>query len=50
MAEVQWAGLVSPGLYQLNVVVPDVPDGDQEVIAEIAGFVTQAGACITIHG
>lgn len=49
-AEVLWAGLVSPGLYQLNVVVPDVPDGDQLVIAEIAGFHTQAGAYITIRG
>ncbi|MCE5308034.1 MAG: PQQ-binding-like beta-propeller repeat protein [Acidobacteriales bacterium] len=49
-AEVRWAGLVSPGLYQFNVVVPNVPDGDQEVIAEIAGFHTQAGAYITIHG
>jgi uncharacterized protein (TIGR03437 family) len=47
-AEVQWAGLTSPGLYQFNVVVPDVPDGDQAVIAEILGGVTQAGAFVTV--
>jgi hypothetical protein len=25
---VQFAGLVSPGLYQINIVVPQVADGD----------------------
>lgn len=28
MVTPSWAGLIGPGLYQLNVVVPDVPDGD----------------------
>jgi uncharacterized protein (TIGR03437 family) len=47
-ASVSWAGLVSPGLYQLNVVVPDVPDGDLLVEAELEGFRTQSDAYITV--
>ena len=37
-AAVQWAGLVSPGLYQLNVKIPNVAAGDQPVQASISGF------------
>ena len=37
-AAVQWAGLVSPGLYQLNVIVPVVATGDQMVQATVSGF------------
>jgi uncharacterized protein (TIGR03437 family) len=37
-AEVQWAGLVSSGLYQLNVKVPTVPAGDQPLQGTIGGF------------
>ncbi len=48
-AQVQFAGLTLQGLYQFNVVVPDVADGDQEVIAEMAGVRSQAGALITIQ-
>src|ERR1022692_2690898 len=46
-AAVQFAGLVGPGLYQLNVVVPDLPDGDQAVSASIGGSATQSNAFIT---
>jgi len=45
-AAMQFAGLVGPGLYQINVVVPDVPDGDQAVSASIGGSATQSNACI----
>jgi len=48
-ASVSWAGLVSPGLYQLNVIVPDVPDGDLLVEAELEGFRTQSNAYITVQ-
>jgi uncharacterized protein (TIGR03437 family) len=48
-ATVAWAGMVSPGLYQLNVVVPDVPDGDLLVEAELDGFRTQSNAHITVQ-
>ena len=37
-AQVLWAGLVSPGLYQLNVVVPSLAAGNQTVQANISGF------------
>jgi uncharacterized protein (TIGR03437 family) len=43
-ATVQFAGMTGPGLCQFNVVVPNVPDGDQEVVAaihrQIGGFPT----------
>jgi uncharacterized protein (TIGR03437 family) len=35
-AIIQFAGVVSPGLYQFNVVVPDIPNGDNAVSVEIA--------------
>ena len=48
-AQVDFAGLVSPGEYQFNVVVPpNTPDGDQMVTADYNGSQTQA-ALITIH-
>jgi uncharacterized protein (TIGR03437 family) len=40
-ASVSFAGLSSPGLYQFNVTIPDLPDGDHAVTAEIAGVRTQ---------
>lgn len=40
LAPVAFAGLVSPGLYQFNVTVPDLPDGDYPVSAEVAGVRT----------
>jgi len=40
-AEVYWAGLVSPGLYQFNVRIPQLPPGDAPVIVEYRGQATQ---------
>jgi uncharacterized protein (TIGR03437 family) len=37
-AEVAFAGIVSAGVYQFNVVIPQVAEGDHEVIAEITGL------------
>lgn len=38
-APVSWAGLVGPGLYQINVTVPtSLSDGDHEVVASVAGI------------
>jgi hypothetical protein len=31
---------VSPGLHQVNITVPDLPDGDHPVTAEVAGVRT----------
>jgi protocatechuate 3,4-dioxygenase beta subunit len=36
-ATVNFAGLISPGLYQFNVVVPSVANGDHAVRAEVLG-------------
>lgn len=47
-AVIQFAGLVGPGLYQINVVVPDVPDGDQPLTAWLYGQPTQDGVFLTV--
>jgi uncharacterized protein (TIGR03437 family) len=48
-ATVQFAGLVFPGEYQFNVVVPtNAPDGDNLILATYAGVSTQAGVLITV--
>lgn len=49
-AEVQWAGLVSSGLYQLNVKIPDVTAGDQQVQTSVSGFLGASNVYIPIAG
>jgi uncharacterized protein (TIGR03437 family) len=39
-AVVSFSGLVSAGLYQINATVPDLPDGDYPVTAEVGGVRT----------
>ncbi len=39
-AQVAFAGLVSPGLFQFNVTVPDLADGDYPVTADVGGVRT----------
>jgi uncharacterized protein (DUF1800 family) len=46
---IQYAGIVSPGLYQINAVVPLVADGDQSVVATIAGVSTQSGLSVAVR-
>jgi uncharacterized protein (TIGR03437 family) len=48
-AQVQWAGLVSSGLYQLNVQIPNVGAGDQPIQTSVSGF-QSAGVSISIGG
>ncbi len=49
LAEVQWAGISAPGLWQLNVTVPvGLPDGDHAVVAEVGGVRTQGEVSITV--
>ena len=49
-ATVQFAGLVGPGEFQFNVVVPSTaPDGDNALTATYNGFTTQTGVMITIQ-
>jgi uncharacterized protein (TIGR03437 family) len=47
-AGVQWAGITSSGLYQLNVTVPDLPDGDQPVRASIGGFQSASNVLLRV--
>jgi len=44
-----YAGLIPPGLYQFNVVVPAVADGDQQVTAELRGLLSQANLMLTVQ-
>ncbi len=49
-ATVQFAGLVSPGLYQMNVVVPaEMSGGDKAITATYGGFGVQAGVLLPIQ-
>jgi len=49
-ATVQFAGLVVPGEFQFNLVVPpSLGNGDQPITATYGGVTTQPGALITIH-
>jgi uncharacterized protein (TIGR03437 family) len=49
-ATVTFAGLVAPGEFQFNVVVPSsLANGDQPVTAMYLGLTTQAGTLLTVH-
>jgi len=49
IATVQYAGVIGPGLYQLNVVVPlTAPNGDNQVIATYGGASSPTGAMIPV--
>jgi uncharacterized protein (TIGR03437 family) len=47
-AVVNFAGITGAGVYQFNVVIPEVASGDRELIAEIAGTSTPSGRFLTI--
>jgi uncharacterized protein (TIGR03437 family) len=48
--DIQYAGLAfdAPGLYQLNVRVPNVPDGDQLISVTMGNSTSQTNATIPI--
>lgn len=49
-AIVTFAGLVSPGEFQFNIIVPsDAPEGDLPITATYGGTSTQAGVLISIQ-
>jgi uncharacterized protein (TIGR03437 family) len=48
-ATIEWAGLVSNGLYQFNIVVPNVSDGDQTLVAQIGGRSSQSTLRLTVQ-
>jgi uncharacterized protein (TIGR03437 family) len=41
--------LVSPGLYQFNITVPNLPDGDYPIVASLAGGSSSRSAVVTIQ-
>jgi uncharacterized protein (TIGR03437 family) len=47
-ATVSFAGLVEPGTYQLNVIVPNVSSGDAALLATVNGVSTQSGVLVTV--
>jgi len=49
-AQVQWAGLIAPGLYQVNVQVPSGAAGDQPLTVSIAGFQSASGVYLAVGG
>ena len=49
-ADVQFAGVVAPGLYQFSVKVPDsAPNGDNSVMITYQGLSTAPGAVISVQ-
>ncbi len=47
-ASVPFAGLTGAGLYQINLVVPNLPDGDHDIVAKVAGARTQSLARLRV--
>ena len=48
-AQVQFAGLISPGLYQLNIVVPSgAAPADDPIVLTYNGYATQSDAVLTV--
>jgi uncharacterized protein (TIGR03437 family) len=48
-AAIAFAGLISPGLYQFNVVVPPLSDGDQTIVAELRGLLTRSDLLLAVQ-
>jgi protocatechuate 3,4-dioxygenase beta subunit len=48
-AQVLYAGMTGVGLYQFNIIVPDLPSGDYPVVAEVAGVRTPSIARLRIQ-
>jgi uncharacterized protein (TIGR03437 family) len=48
-AVIAFAGLISPGLYQFNVVVPPLSDGDQTIVAELRGLLTRSDLLLAVQ-
>ena len=49
LATTQFAGIVGPGEYQFNIVVPNVPDGDNLVSVSIGGSSSQPNVFLNIQ-
>ena len=50
VANVTFSGVISPGLYQFNVVVPaNAKSGDDTIQSEFGGLITPSGTLITVQ-
>jgi uncharacterized protein (TIGR03437 family) len=50
VANISFAGVISPGLFQFNVVIPSgAQSGDNSIQSEFGGEITPAGTLITIQ-
>ncbi len=48
-AAVEFAGIIGPGLYQINIQVPDLPDGDAPLIVRLGAAASQAQVVIPVQ-
>ncbi len=48
-ATVQYAGITFAGMYQVNVIVPQLANGDQPIVATIGGVSSQTGVYVPIQ-
>jgi uncharacterized protein (TIGR03437 family) len=49
-ASVSYAGVVSPGLFQINAVIPQVTAGDQPITITFGGVTSPAGVMVSVTG
>ncbi len=47
-ATVEFAGLVAVGEFQINIVVPSLPDGEWPVAIQVGSAASQAGVIIPV--
>lgn len=48
-ATLLFAGLISPGLFQINAIVPTVANGDQELLITVAGKSSPNGVVLNVR-
>jgi uncharacterized protein (TIGR03437 family) len=48
-AVIKFSGLVGNGLYQINAVIPDLPEGDHEILAVMPGETSARGRFIPVQ-
>ncbi len=45
---VSFAGLITSGLYQFNVVVPNVANGDQPIVVKVGNATSQSNVFVPV--
>jgi uncharacterized protein (TIGR03437 family) len=49
VADVRYAGLIGSGIYQFNVIVPNIVDGEQGIAVEVGGVRSSAKSLLPVH-